>query len=315
MLADLGLLALGAVLLYFGAEWLIRGSAGLARAFGVSPLVVGLTVVSYGTSAPELVVSLVAAAENKSAIALGNVVGSNIANIGLILGITALIAPPRVDAGLMRRELPIMLAATFAVPLLLLNGVLGRIEGAALLSGAILFTYVTLRLSKRQGGAVETEAEADPPERKSRTTLALLALAGLGTLLAGGKAFVSGAVGLALVLGMSEHVVGLTVVAVGTSLPELAASLVAALRGHSEIAVGNVVGSNIFNLLLILGCASLARPIVFPIQSMVLDMTVLIGMTVVCAAAMRRERVIQRWEGAALTVAYAAFIAGVAVNA
>lgn len=310
MLADIGLLLLGGLLLYLGAEWLVRGAAGLARALGVSPLAVGLTVVSYGTSAPELVVSVVAATEGKSPIALGNVVGSNIANIGLILGVTALIAPPRVEGTLIRRELPVMLLATAAVPLMLVNGVLGRGEGAVLFAAALLFTFATIRWSKQGGGSHQDDAlEHDVPRASGKLRLGLLALLGLGVLLAGGKVFVGGAVSLALRIGMSEHVVGLTVVAVGTSLPELAASLVATLRGHSEIAVGNVVGSNIFNLLLILGAAALARPIAFPLAEMWLDTVVLAFLTLLCTAAMRSGRVIQRWEGGMFTAAYVAFIA------
>jgi cation:H+ antiporter len=314
MLAFMGLLALGTVLLYYGAEWLIRGAAGLARAFGISPLVVGLTVVSYGTSAPELIVSVLATAEGKGAIAIGNVTGSNIANIGLILGATALIAPPRVAGSLIRREVPVMLIATVAFLLVLANGLIGRIEGFCLLAGALLFTYATLRWSKRsQPEHHDRELAKDVPDTRGKLMLGLLALLGLGTLVGGGKLFVSGAVGIALLIGMSEHVVGLTVVAIGTSLPELAASLVAALRGHSEIAVGNVVGSNIFNLLLILGTASLVRPIAFPLSAMSLDASVLVAMTLLCTLAMRRGRQIGRWEGALFLSGYVAFLIAVVV--
>ena len=311
MLADIGLLALGSLLLYLGAEWLVRGAAGLARAFGVSPLVVGLTVVSYGTSAPELVVSVVAASQGKGPIALGNVVGSNIANIGLILGVTALIAPPRVEGTLIRRELPLMALATFAVPLSLVNGVIGRVEAAVFFFAALAFTFATLRWTKQGPTHQDSAIEDDAPPTRSKLGLAALAVVGLGILLAGGKLFVTGAVGLALRIGMSEHVVGLTVVAVGTSLPELAASLVAALRGHSEIAVGNVVGSNIFNLLLILGAAALLSPIHFALRQMWIDTTFLIGLTLLCIAAMRTGRVIRRWEGGVFVAGYVVFITAV----
>lgn len=306
VLSDIGLLAMGVIALYFGAEWLVRGAAGLARVFGVSPLVVGLTVVSYGTSAPELAVSVVAALDGKSAIALGNVVGSNIANIGLILGITALIAPPLVEGSLARRELPTLLLATAAVPAILLDGVIGRIEGTLLTAGAIAFTLATLKWSRQSPENAAEEQPQEPGDGKLR--LAMIAAAGLGVLLVGGKVFVGGAVGLALALGMSERVVGLTVVAVGTSLPELAASLVAALRGHSELAVGNVVGSNVFNVFLILGLTSLVRPIEGALHAMTLDLGVMGALTVLCVISMRAARRIPRWEGGLLVCCYVAFL-------
>src|SRR5688572_6134790 len=260
------MLAGGIAGLYFGAELLVKGAAGLARAMGMAPLVVGLTVVAYGTSAPELVVSLVAALENQSAIVLGNVVGSNIANLGLILGITALIAPPPVEASLIRREVPIMIAAAAAIPLLLLDRQVGRIEGGLLVLGALAFTWWTLRAIKRPDSNQELAEEMrDEVARDagggSRLKLAGMTIAGLGVLIGGGKLFVDGASALAIQLGMSERLVGLTIVAVGTSLPELAASLVAAMRGHSALAVGNVVGSNIFNVLFILGVTGTIHPV------------------------------------------------------
>ncbi|MCA9595613.1 MAG: calcium/sodium antiporter [Myxococcales bacterium] len=308
MLANVGLLVLGVVALYFGAEWLVRGAAGLARMLGVSPLVVGLTVVSYGTSAPELAVSTVAALDGKSDIALGNVVGSNIANIGLILGITALIAPPLVQGSLLRRELPVLLLATAAIPVFLMGGEIHRWEGILLVLGALLFTIATLKWSGR--ASPESEELPDVPEAGgSKIGLALLSLLGLGVLLVGGKVFVTGAVGMALQLGMSERVVGLTVVAVGTSLPELAASLVAAMRGHSEIAVGNVVGSNIFNVLLILGTASALRPITGDLSAMRLDLAVVGLLTVLCVISMRAQRRIPRWEGGVFLAIYVSFLA------
>lgn len=252
-------LVLGAALLYFGAEWLVSGSVRLARTLGIRPLVIGLTVVAWGTSAPELVVSGAAALRGSADIALGNVIGSNLANLGLILGLTALIAPPIVDGGLVRREVPVLVGTTFLLPLLLLDGKISRTESLALLVGALLFTIWTVR----QSGVVEGPSEEEiasralgevsrgsegignGPQRAPRLPAVALAVAGLVLLVAGGTVFVDGAVGLARAVGISERVVGLTVVAVGTSLPELAASVVAALRGQSSLAIGNVVGSNI----------------------------------------------------------------------
>ncbi|MEZ4226872.1 MAG: calcium/sodium antiporter [Polyangiaceae bacterium] len=314
MLVDVLLLLLGIVMLYFGAEWLVRGAAGLARAFGVSPLVVGLTVVSYGTSAPELAVSTVAALDGKPDIALGNVVGSNIANLGLILGVTALIAPPRVEGRLIRRELPVLLLTALTVPLVLFGGRITRPEGAVLALSAVVFTYLTFGWA-RAGTDEEADAVRDPAAAPTgRGKMLVLALLGLGVLLVGGKVFVQGAVGLALTMGMSERTVGLTIVAVGTSLPELAASVVAATRGHSALAVGNVVGSNIFNVLLILGATSVITPISGSLSANAFDLSVMIGLTVVAIFMMRGRRVISRLEGGLLTAIYVGFLVALALQ-
>jgi cation:H+ antiporter len=316
VLLDLLRLAAGVTFLYFGAEWLVRGAAGLARAYGVRPLVIGLTVVAYGTSAPELAVSGLAAFEGKSEIALGNVIGSNIANIGLILGLSALISPPGVDPTLIRREVPALLVATLLIPAFLWSGEIGRVEGGLLVLGAAAFTVLTLRAAAkvpagefRGDVAAEVEQEAG---QGSRPRLALIALVGLAVLLAGGKVFVDGAVNLALAVGMSERLVGLTVVAIGTSLPELAASLMAATRGHSELAVGNVVGSNIFNALLILGGASLVRPISADVWTLRLDLAVMVAFGFGAALLLRGARRLRRAEGAVLVLAYLGFLAALA---
>jgi cation:H+ antiporter len=308
VLLNVVLLVVGSALLYFGAEWLVKGAASLARVMGMRPLAVGLTVVAYGTSAPELAVSVVSALEKKSAIALGNVIGSNIANIGLILGITALIAPPKVQAGLMKRELPLVMLATLGVPIVLWDGRVSRIEGGLLLLGAAIFTLVSLRAVESDPDAPQSSTEEiPPPELRSKGRLGAYVAVGLVLLLGGGKIFVTGATGLALAIGMSERVVGLTVVAVGTSLPELAASLVAALRGHPEIALGNVLGSNVFNVTLILGASAVTRPLAASLAEAKFDLSTLGVLTVLCAIAMRTKRKIQRWEGAVLLAMYAAF--------
>jgi cation:H+ antiporter len=313
MLLNITYLLLGGAALYFGAEWLVRGAAGLARSFGIRPMIVGLTVVAYGTSAPELAVSCSAALEGKSALALGNVIGSNVANLGLILGVTALISPPRVERGLIYRELPVLLLAALAVPLLLWNGTISRTEATALVVASFAFTAFLIRSSRGK----PDPSVADPDEAgelggispRSRAGLAVLAVLGLVVLLVGGKLFVDGAVALALAFGMSERVVGLTIVAVGTSLPEMAASLVAALRGHSAIAVGNVIGSNVFNVLLILGCAGLVSPITAALGGLWLDVLVLGVLTVLAVVFLRTERVITRVEGGLLTAIYVTFLA------
>jgi len=309
LLLPIGLLILGGAMLYFGAEWLVKGAAGLATALGVSSLVVGLTVVSYGTSAPELAVSVLASLEGSSDIALGNVIGSNIANIGLILGVTALISPPLADASLVRRELPVMLLATLALPVVLWDGVLGRIEATVFVLGSVVFTYGAFKWSKHQQPSnSEVVADQDTPAGSSWVLVGLVVL-GLGMLFSGGKVFVSGAVRLALQVGMSERTVGLTVVAIGTSLPELAASLVAALRGHSAIAIGNVVGSNIFNLLLVLGAAGLVLPIHASMRVIWLDFAFVAALSLACAFSLRRARTVGRPEGALYLLAYVGFLA------
>lgn len=312
MAQDLLLLALGSVGLYFGAEWLVKGASGLARAMGISPLAVGLTVVAYGTSMPELVVSMVSAVQGKSALALGNVIGSNIANFGLILGLTTIIAPPNVEHGLMRRELPAVILSAAAVPVLLWDGRIGRVEGALLLLGALWFTRITLRAVTPASAGVHPDV--GPPPKQGRLALAAFVLLGLVLLLGGGKLFVDGAVGIARAFGMSERLVGLTVVAIGTSLPELAASIVAALRGHSEIAVGNVLGSNIFNVLLILGATALAHPVDGQLSAVRFDLLVMGGLTLFTAVSMRTARRIGRAEGALLVSGYAAFLIALAVQ-
>jgi cation:H+ antiporter len=306
VILDLLQLAAGAAMLYFGAEWLVKGAAGLALALRIPPVVVGATVVAYATSAPELTVSVAAALEGKSAITLGNVIGSNVANLGLILGLTALIAPPLVGPGLIRRELPVLLATTLLPVVLLRDGRITRVEGAVMLLGSVAFSLWMLRAQSQAPGTT-SELPADDGKH-SRGALAAIGLVGLALLVGGGKVFVDGAVAIARAAGMSERVVGLTIVAAGTSLPELAASVVAALRGHSDIAVGNVVGSNIFNVLLILGATAVVHPVEGSLRDMGADLVALFALTIMAIIALRTGRKIQRWEGAVLLGGYVAFL-------
>jgi cation:H+ antiporter len=307
------------LLLYFGAEWLVGGASALALALRVPQIVVGLTVVAYGTSAPEVVVGVKAALGGHAAVALGNVIGSNIANVGLILGVAVLLRPARVDASLGRRELPVLLSSAALLPLLLRDGRLGAVEGALLLGLAVLYTgwmvrearsAAVVKRAEEQLEEVAREADAaGAPRPGSPSASALIALGGLGVLLLGGHLFVEGAVGLALRIGMSERVVGLTIVAVGTSLPELVTSVIAALRGHSDLAVGNVVGSNIFNVLLCLGLSGLVGPLTASWSSLRLEVAALLVMTVLCAVFIRTERTVSRAEGAFALGLYLAFTA------
>jgi len=311
---DAALLVVGLVLLYQGAEWLVAGSAGLARSLGMRPLIVGLTVVAYGTSAPELVVGVQASYGGQGAIALGNIIGSNVANLALILGMTALILPPAVDRTVVRREVPVLLVTTAVLPLVLLDGELARWEATLMLAVALGYTgwmVLTSRVgSVAQAGAVAEDASAaagiDPDV--SRVAMILRGVTGLAMLVGGGHLLVEGAVGIARSLGMSERVIGLTIVAVGTSLPELATSLIAAARGHADIAVGNVIGSNIFNILLIGGASGLAGRIAAPIDSVAIDLYVLGGVTAFAALAMRTSYRVGRAEGVVLVLTYFGFM-------
>jgi cation:H+ antiporter len=320
---DLVLLTGGLVLLYFGAEWLVGGAARLAESFGIAPLVVGLTVVAYGTSAPELVVGIGAALRGQGDIALGNVVGSNVANIGLILAVTALIMPPRIDASLARREVWVLLGTTALVPLVLLGGGVQWWDGAGLVSLAVAYTVWMVRGARASSPAAVADiavmadaADAAAPGAMPRRRSALIATAigGLALLVLGGHLLVEGAVGMARTFGMSERVIGLTIVAVGTSLPELATSLIAAVRGHSDIAVGNVLGSNIFNVLLILGASAITGSIDASVSAVALDLGVLGAMTVVAAIVIRTRQRVSRPEAVVLLLGYVAFLSALALT-
>jgi cation:H+ antiporter len=252
----------GLVLLAFGAEGLVRGAASGARRLGLSPLLIGLTVVAYGTSAPELVVSLHAAVGGNADVALGNVVGSNIANVGLILGLSALLCPIQVRAQILRIDLPIMIGISGLLLGLLWDGVVGRLNGVVLVAGALAYTVVCIWGARDEPrAAVEETFDAGVPSAGSVGRDLLYGAGGLALLVLGARLLVTGAVTIAETVGLSTTVIGLTVVAVGTSLPELATAVVAALRGQSDLVLGNVVGSNIFNVLGILGVTAVIQPV------------------------------------------------------
>lgn len=299
---------LGVGLLYGGAEGLVRGSASVARRLGLSPLVIGLTVVAFGTSMPELVVSVRATLAGAGPIAVGNVVGSNIANIALILGLSALIRPIRVHAQLIRVDVPILIVASVALAVLLQDGRVGRVEGVLFLAGLVGYTVLGLRLARAESAAVHAEfAEATPPPTGSWARDLVFIAAGLGLLVLGARLLVDGAVTIATSFGVSEAVVGLTIVAVGTSLPELATSLVAAGKGEGDIAVGNVVGSNLFNILGILGTASVVRPLTQTGMTR-LDLGVMVGLALVMLPLMRTGFRLSRGEGGFLLAVYLVYV-------
>jgi len=310
----------GIGILYWGAEWLIRGSATMARAFGVKALVIGLTVVAYGTSAPELAVSTKAALDHAQPIALGNVIGSCVANISLILGLTALISPPTIDSRIIRREVPILIGSAIAVPLMLRDGYLSKTEGLILIACAMLFTILTLTVSSRDDVEPDDAAKASDAEaagasyggrarpRGSALVAMVMSAAGLVLLVVGSDFFVDGARGLAGEFKVSDRMLGLTVIAIGTSLPELIASLVAASRGQSSLAVGSVIGSNLLNVFLVLGVVATLRPIRLSERMHVVDLIGLVAITLLGVLFMRGSRRISRLEGAILVAAYFAFI-------
>lgn len=310
----------GGWLLYFGAQWFVAGASGLALALRVPQLIVGLTVVAYGTSAPEIVVGIQAALDGFPDVALGNVVGSNIANVGLILGVATLIHPARVDGSLRRRELPVMLVTTAMVPLVLWDGVVARAEGVALITAGFAYTMWMVKAARSSpvlvaavveiGEEREVAAAAGAPSASGKGRAIGVAVAGLLVLLIGGQLFVRGAVQVATILGMSERLVGLTIVAVGTSLPELLTSVIAARRGYSDLAIGNVVGSNIFNIVVCLGSASVVTPLSSPLDLVMLDLAALGAITVLAGFFLRTERTMARWEGAVLLSIYALLNAG-----
>ena len=296
---------LGLVLLIVGAEVLVRGASRLARALGLSPLVIGLTVVAFGTSSPELAVSLQAAMSPAGAdIALGNVVGSNIFNVLFILGLAALISPLVVSQKLVRWELPLLVGISIATFVMALDGWVGRLDGALLAAGIVAYTVLAVRQGRKESREVQAEYEAEigPPAEGAKGMLLNLVLIGVGLalLVVGSDWLVEGAVVVARGLGISELVISLTLIAAGTSLPEVATSILATLRGEREIAVGNVVGSNIFNLLAVLGLASLLSPEGIRVAPAALhfDLPVMIAVAVICLPIFFTGSRISRGEGA-----------------
>ncbi len=302
----------GLGLLVLGAEWLVKGASRLAAALGISPLVIGLTVVAYGTSAPEMAVSVKSAWAGQPDLALGNVVGSNIFNVLFILGASSLITPLVVSSQLIRLDVPIMIGLSVLTLLLAGDGSIGRLDGAVLFAGAVAYSAFQIRQSRRESAAIRDEyAQEYGPKRSSTAANLAMIGAGLALLVLGSRWLVNGAVAFAQVLGVSELVIGLTIVAAGTSLPEVATSILAALRGERDIAVGNVVGSNIFNILAVLGLAGLVAPSGLPAPAALLrfDLPVMIAVALACLPIFASGALIARWEGALFLFYYAGYTA------
>ncbi len=302
---------LGLACLVIGAELLVRGSARLALSFGISPLVVGLTVVAFGTSTPELAVSVQAALVDKADIALGNVVGSNIVNVLVILGVSALIVPLVVANQLIRQEVPLMIGISLLLLTLAFDGQISRLDGALFFAILVIYTVFVIRQSRRQGlASVEELPEPTTGWRGHWGTQAGMIAAGLALLVLGAHWLVDAAIAFAQHLGISELVIGLTVVAIGTSLPEIATSIIAALRGQRDMAVGNVVGSNIFNISGVLGLSSLLGPSGIAVAPSMLsfDIPVMIGVAFACLPILFTGNLIARWEGGLFLAGYTAYV-------
>lgn len=313
------LLVAGLVFLVAGAELLVRGAAKLAMGIGISPLIIGLTVVAFGTSAPEMAVSVNAALDGQANIAVGNVVGSNIFNVLFILGLAALVVPLVVSRQLLRIDVPLMIAVSVLVTWMAWDGTISQVEGAVLFAGIILYTTGLAYVGMRQGEAERQAAEEELPKPSAASVAANLALitVGLGLLVLGSGWLVDSAVVIAQWLGVSDLVIGLTIVAAGTSLPELVTSVVAGLRGERDIAVGNIVGSNIFNILAVLGLAGLVAPDGVPIAASALkfDFPVMIAVALICLPIFFTKREISRWEGLLFLVYYIAYTAYLVMDA
>ncbi|PWF86512.1 calcium/sodium antiporter [Kocuria rosea] len=325
-LLDVGRIVAGLALLVLGGELLVRGASALARRVGISSLVVGLTVVSAATSAPELAVTVGAVLRDEPGLAVGNVVGSNIVNVLLILGLSALVVPLAVKQRLVRFDLPWMVVLSIGLLLVSLDGRIGAVDGVVLLAAVVLHTVLTVVIGRRgapvpaaapsgdrgagggTGGAEDVRTEEEPPPASVPRSVLLVVL-GIALLVAGATLLVEGAVSIATSLGVSSLVVGLTVVAVGTSLPELATSVIAVRRGERDLAVGNVVGSNIFNIGVVLGLPALISPGGIPVSgaAVALDIPVMLAAAVALLPIAFTGFAVARWEGALFVALYAAY--------
>jgi cation:H+ antiporter len=316
MLLTVFLFILGLALLIGGAEALVRGASRLATAIGVSPLVIGLTVVGYGTSAPEVAVSVQSSLAGAPDLAVGNIVGSNIVNILVILGVSAVILPVVVSQQLVRLDVPLMIVISIGAFLLALDGTVSRLEGLVLLAGGMTYTVWSIRVSRRETAEVRAEYEQEfgaarlPVRSVGRGAINVaFILGGLVMLAVGSRWLVNGASEFARLLGISELVIGLTIVAVGTSLPEVATSILAGLRGERDIAVGNVVGSNLFNLLIALGLTATVSSSGVPVSqtALFIDMPIMIAVAAACLPIAFTGYLIARWEGGLFLAYYVAY--------
>ncbi len=303
------MLVAGLVLLIIGADVLVRGAARLAAAFGVPALVIGLTVVAFGTSAPELAVSVKSSFAGQAELAIANVVGSNIFNVLFILGLSALVAPLVVSQQLIRQDVPIMIGLSALVVLMILDGMIGRQEAVVLVTGLLLYT-VFLFYQGRKNNAAEADAGSDAEPAAPLWQNLLLVVGGLALLVLGSRWLVDSAVSIAASFGVSEAVIGLTIIAAGTSLPEVMTSVMATLKGERDIAVGNVVGSNVFNILCVLGVSGLVspQPLVAGEQLSGIDIPVMLAVAALCLPLFFTGAMLHRTEGAVFLLLYLAYV-------
>ena len=311
MTQDILLFLGGLGVLYFGADWLVRGSSRLATSLGVSPIVVGLTVVSMGTSAPELMISVVASLGGNPDLAMGNVMGSNLANVGLVLGISAIIRPLHVSARVVTREVPVMIVITALLLPLIWNHHIGRLEGVALVTMLVAYLAFVLRTAKAKDTEAPGRDEKSPDEAGGFSSQAItrdlaFIVLGVGGLVLGAFAIRESAVGLAEAMGISELVIGLTLVSIGTSLPELATCAVAAWRREADIAVGNILGSNVFNIAGVLGVTAMVAPLDISPEVLRFEFPAVMFITVLMVPIVRMRLVIRRREGFVLLGSYLA---------
>ncbi|MDX9785958.1 MAG: calcium/sodium antiporter [Desulfobacterales bacterium] len=317
--ANIAWCLMGFSLLYYGAEWLVKGASNLASSLGIRPVVIGLTVVAFGTSAPELVVSIVAAIEGKSMIAVGNVVGSNICNIALVLGTATVFHPISCHPSILQRDIPIMMGVSVYLLVVTANSVIGRWEGASLFGGVIFYIFYNYVLVKEKVDlGVGDEKTAVILEReeisivKKRSRQILWILIGIAGVIGGAQIVVNAAVNIMTTLGLSEKLIGLTIVAFGTSLPELATSVVAAVRRQMDISLGNLVGSNVFNILSVIGGAAIFRPILIPggflKSGLMMDYFVMMFISFLPWVMMRRTYTLTRVNGLVLLACYAGYL-------
>lgn len=322
-LITLILFILGFIFLIVGADLLVRGASHLAALLKISPVVIGLTIVAFGTSAPELAINVQSTLSGESELAVGNIVGSNILNILLILGIAAVIVPLRVSQRLIQLDVPLMIIASFLLLVLSLDGRINHWEGLLLFSAMVFYTLFSImkcRQTSVQPPTGECIPELIPPPSNNRSDIIiqlLFVIVGLGILVQGSQWLVDGAIVLAQTFGISELIIGLTIISIGTSLPEIATVVVASIRGQHELIVGNVVGSNLLNILLVLGLSSMIAPagIEVPHAALVFDMPVMIAVSLACLPIFFTDYLIERWEGILFLSFYAAYTLYLFLNA
>lgn len=312
MIQDIVFVVIGLIGLAFGGDLLVRGASRLASSFGVSALIIGLTIVAFGTSAPELLVNVSAALKGSTGLALGNVVGSNIANIGLILGVSGLLVPVGVKAILIRREIPFLITVSIVMFVMATNGQMDRVDGIILFAGAIAFNLFFYFEAKNDSEELTEEADqfsdavSHTHEDINRVFEFARVIGGILTLAIGAQAMIEGATNIAEEVGVSDLVIGITLVAFGTSLPELAASVTAAMRNQTDILVGNIIGSNIFNILIVLGLTSIIKPVPVPDSALNTELPIMLAYAVLLLP-FAMNRILSRREGALLFGTYILF--------